>query len=102
MAYADPKHGMPTSIRIDERLRERIHAQAEREGRSATNLIKLLLSDGLDVREVVAPKESESAKRRLLARAKKRAERQAWANAKRKADLDTDVSEGAEHVSVLD
>lgn len=56
----------PTSLRLPEGLRSRIHKQATLEDRTATSLMILLLTDGLAVREVSYVKESSRFKNRLI------------------------------------
>lgn len=66
MSYSDPRTAMPTSMRIDDALRTRLRNQSRLEGRSITNLIKIMLSDGLDIREAYISKDTAVGFKKLL------------------------------------
>lgn len=78
----------PTSLRLPEDIRARLTKQASKEDRTVTSLIKILLADGLDVREVSVMKETNMMKQRLINK-----------RAKRLAKI---AQKGGSHASVLD
>lgn len=62
------KAPVPTSFRLGDEILNRLRKQAAREDRDVTSLVKILLADALDVREISVIKEANRVKKRLIQR----------------------------------